>query len=61
MLVRTSYDRVGRPVNTGVGYFVRGVVESNVLAIVRGSVGCDKSLLIERWKRVVWEVSRVIE
>ena len=61
MLVRTSYDRVGRPVNAGVGYFVRGVVKSSVLAVIRGHVGCGESLLIERWKRVVWEVSRVIE
>ena len=61
MLVRTSYDRVGRPVNTGMGYFVRGVVESSALAGVRGNVGRNESLLVERWKRVVWEVSRVIE
>ncbi len=39
MLVRTAYDRVGRPVNIGVGYFVRGVGDNNALAGVRGSVG----------------------
>ncbi len=55
------YDRVGRPVNTVVGYFVGSMVEDNVLAVGGWHVGCDGAILLDRWERVLWEVSRMIE
>ena len=37
--MQTAYDRVGRPVIVGVGYFVNGVGDGSVVVDVREGVG----------------------